>query len=161
MGFTWTRGASVLAALGLFLLMSRRKYRPILDRMTIRNDGAGLGHFGAPRRNRTHQGTDYLAAPGEPVFSPVTGTFIRTGRPYTNDPRYRLVVIHGSGLEFKLMYVDALPGLTPGTPVRAGEQIGTAQNVAAKYGPPMLNHVHVEVRRIAGADLIDPGTMFA
>jgi hypothetical protein len=37
--------------------------------------------------------------------------------------------------------------------------IGTAQDIAAKYGTPMLNHVHVELRHIVGADLLDPAPL--
>lgn len=152
--------AFTVAAIILSALIMRRRYASPVKPLALRNDAAGLGHFGAPRGSRTHQGIDYLTEPGQSVFSPVTGRFIRTGRPYATDARYSLAVIHGGGLEFKLMYVEPLPGLTPGTPVRAGQKIGTAQNVTAKYGGPMRNHLHLEVRRIAGAELLDPGTLF-
>lgn len=139
------------------LLTMRRRIAGILPRQVMRNDAAGLGHFGAPRGRRTHQGLDLLTTPGEAVHSPVAGRFIRAGYPYANDRRYRLAVIHGNdGREWKLMYVDPLPTLTPGTQISAGQRIGTSQDVAAKYGPPMQPHVHVEVRTIVGAALLDP-----
>jgi murein DD-endopeptidase MepM/ murein hydrolase activator NlpD len=145
----------------IYYLLSARRISRILSHQVMRNDAAGLGHFGAPRGSRTHQGLDLLAVTGEEVRSPVTGRFIRTGRPYANDSRYRLAVIHGNGQEWKLMYIDPLPDLLPGTPVKAGQVIGTAQNVAAKYGGPMRNHIHIEVRRIVGAELMDPARLLS
>ena len=150
---------AALAALVIFAAMNARRSYQILNRQVVRNDPAGLGHFGAPRGNRTHQGLDLVAVPGTPVYSPVTGKFVRAGRPYANDNRYQLVVIHGQGKEFKLMYVEPLPTLKPGDTVRYGKQVGTAQDIAAKYGQGMLNHIHVEVRTIVGADLLDPAPL--
>jgi murein DD-endopeptidase MepM/ murein hydrolase activator NlpD len=150
------RSAVPIIIIALLLLM-RRRLAGILASQVMRNDAAGLGHFGAPRGRRTHQGLDLLTTPGEPVYSPVAGRFIRAGYPYASDRRYRLAVIHGTdGREWKFMYVEPLPTLTPGAQVRAGQQIGTSQDVAAKYGPPMQPHVHVEVRTIVGAALLDP-----
>lgn len=149
-----------ILALGLALLLMRRRLAQVLAVQRMRNDAAGLGHFGAPRGRRTHQGLDLLTTPGEPVHSPVNGRFIRTGRPYADDGRYGLVVLNGDdGREWKLMYVQADQGLRPGAAVRKGQRIGTSQDVAAKYGPPMQPHIHVEVRTIVGAALLDPAAL--
>lgn len=150
------RNLAAIAILATLAAVTTRRAIRILSNQAIRNDAAGQGHFGARRGSRTHQGLDLLATPGEPVMAPVTGTFIRSGRPYANDSRYRLAVIHGQGQEWKLMYVEPLATLKPGDRVKAGQVIGTAQDIAAKYGPPMLNHVHVELRTIVGAELQDP-----
>jgi len=151
-----TRNLGAIAIIAIIATLTMRRAIRVLRKQAIRNDAAGQGHFGARRGNRTHQGLDLLATPGEPVLAPVAGTFIRSGYPYASDRRYRLAVIHGNGQEWKLMYVEPLATLKPGDRVKAGQVIGTAQDVAAKYGPPMLNHVHVELRTIVGADLQDP-----
>jgi hypothetical protein len=92
-----------------------------------------------------HRGLDLIAEPGEIVFSPIDGTIDREAIPYANDPRYRGVVITGTGdwqgYEVKLFYVD---GLFSG-PVQAGSIIGRAQDLRAKYSG-ITNHIHVEVR---------------
>ena len=62
------------------------------------------------------------------------------------DSRYRGVVINGTGewkgFEVKVFYVE---GSFSG-PVRVGDIVGQAQNVARKY-PGITNHVHLEVRK--------------
>ena len=150
-GAIWA-GAVILVA----VLTKRSRWANMVATQAMRNDPAGLGHFGAPRGMRLHQGLDLRVQPGEPVFSPVDGRFVRAGYPYRNDSRYRLAVLNGEGYEVKAMYVDPDPSLKPGDPVKRGQRIGTAQDVAAKYGGQLLPHVHVEVRRIVGAHLLDP-----
>lgn len=153
------RNLTAIAIIAIIAAMTMRRAIRILATHAIRNDAAGQGHFGARRGKRTHQGLDLLATAGEPVMAPVAGTFIRSGRPYANDSRYRLAVIHGGGKEWKLMYVDQLPTLKPGDRVKAGQVIGTAQDIVAKYGAPMRNHIHVEVRTIVGDQLLDPAAL--
>lgn len=150
-------GAKLFGALILVAMtLKRNRWANMVAVQRMRNDAAGKGHFGAPRGMRLHQGLDLEVEPGEPVFSPVDGRFIRAGYPYANDRTYRLAVLNGEGYEVKAMYVDPDPSLRPGDPVRKGQRIGTAQDVAAKYGGPMKPHVHVEVRKIVGAHLMDP-----
>lgn len=137
-------------------MLTRKAFANVLAVQRMRNDAAGSGHFGAPRGNRIHQGLDLLVEPGQEVLSPVTGRFIRQGWPYANDRRFHLVVLNGEGYEVKLLYVKPIEGLVPGTPVHRGQVVGMAEDVASKYGGSMLPHVHVEVRRIVGAHLLDP-----
>lgn len=153
------RGAVLIAILGALLLMGRRTLGKILDRQVMRRDALGNGAFGARRRAHTHQGLDLVARRGEPVYSPVDGTFVRRGKPYANDDRFSLVVLNGEGLEVKLMYVAPKDGLRPGDPVKRGEVIGTAQAVSDKYGDDMTDHVHVELRRVVGAHLLNPAPL--
>lgn len=138
--------------------MARKRFAQVLDVQVIRNDTMGLGHFGAPRRNRTHQGLDLVVEPGQPVRSPIAGRFIRTGRPYPDGP-FRLVVVQGEGWDVRLMYVDPDPALVPGAPVKRGQVLGTAQDVRQRYGQAMKPHVHIEVRRVVGAQLLDPAPL--
>lgn len=122
----------------------------------VRIDPSGNGHFGSRRTDHTHQGTDLLVTLGELVFSPVDGRVVRFGFPYAGDPSYRLIELEGDGLLVKLMYVLPLVGLKPGDPVSNGQAVGYAQAVSLKYGAPMRDHIHVEVRRVVGAELVNP-----
>lgn len=131
----------------------------VLRRQRIRRDGSGDGDFGADRGDHIHEGVDLLASPGETVYSPVDGRFVRVGYPYRDDHSFKEVVIDGEGYEVKLMYVLPYAGLSPGDPVRRGDVVGFAQDVVERYGPPMLAHVHVEVRSDA-LGLLDPAGVF-
>ena len=107
-------------------------------------DSFGSGRFRAPRGNRLHKGLDFLAAAGDPVVSPTDGTVRRIGICYSDDPRYRLVEIDASDALVRVFYVD--PTVAPGDEIAAGDLIGSAQDVAARYENGMKNHVHLEVR---------------
>lgn len=147
-----------IAIFGALLLSGRRMLGKVLDRQVMRRDAHGSGAFGARRRAHTHQGLDLVAKKGAPVYSPVDGTFVRKGRPYANDERFSLIVLNGEGFEVKLMYVEPVT-LSPGDSVKRGQVVGHAQAVSDKHGDGMLDHVHVELRRTVGAELVNPATM--
>lgn len=117
----------------------------INDSPTRQLDAHGSGQFGASRGARRHQGLDIVARAGEQVKSPIDGDVMREALPYPADPRYRGVVIRGTGkfagYEVKMFYVE---GLFCGQ-VKAGQVVGSAQNLGDKY-PGITNHVHLEVR---------------
>ena len=123
-------------------------------------DRYGSGKFGVSRDGgkRSHQGLDLVAFPGEKVLSPIEGIVVREARPYRDDPKYGGLVISGTGdwkgFEVKMFYVQ---GIKMGR-VRAGEVVGTAQDLGKKY-PGITNHVHMEVR-LHGL-VISPASMFA
>jgi murein DD-endopeptidase MepM/ murein hydrolase activator NlpD len=127
-----------------------------------RNDVRGIdlygsGSFGAQRDHgkRKHEGTDYIAAPGSAVRSPLSGKVIATGAAYGNDPYLRFVEIADPvrKIRARLFYVQ--PGVRVGKRVEAGDIIGAAQSLDRRY-PLITNHVHVEIRDARGAYL-DPG----
>jgi hypothetical protein len=74
----------------------------------------------------------------------VAGIVTRLGWCYVNEP-YRLVEIlsHQGAFLWRFLYVD--PDVAAGDVVGSGQVIGHAQDIAAKYGGGMINHVHVEV----------------
>jgi murein DD-endopeptidase MepM/ murein hydrolase activator NlpD len=128
--------------------------------MELREDAAGSGRFGARRGHRTHQGIDLLADPGEPLFAPASGIFVRAAQPYRGDRRFSGIVLNVEGYELKIFYAKPR-SFRRGAEIEAGELIGYAQDIAAKYAPgPMRNHIHIEVRRIVGAELYDPSIFF-
>lgn len=109
-------------------------------------DAWGEGHFGAGRGDRKHKGVDYLATPGERVACPVDGFIRRIGRCYGDTPEYKLVEINTGPAWVRVLYVD--PEVMPGDEVFAGDTLGYAQDIAARYSATMSNHVHLEVRLI-------------
>lgn len=125
------------------------------------SDEWGAGHFGAPRGSRKHTGHDVLVPPGAIVLSPVSGRIRRFGFPYADDSRFRLIVIDAEdGHRWRLFYVRPLAGTKPGEEIEAGEIVGIAQDLSAKFGRsaergPMPNHVHLEVMTPTGRK-VDP-----
>ena len=108
-------------------------------------DYYGSGQFHASRGRRLHNGLDLVSRPNEFVKSPIKGVLTREANPYRDDPRFKGVLIKGTGefdgIEVKLFYVM---GLKCGN-VEQGEVIGTAQDLSIKY-PGITNHIHMEVK---------------
>lgn len=155
----WVLPAGLAA---LALILGRTMLANVLQFQRIRVDADGDGHFGSRRDGHTHQGVDIVAVPGEFVQSPVAGRVVRVTHPYPGDPNYTGIVLQGEGMEVKLFYVFPLRGLAIGAEVERGEPIGLAQDVTVKYGgAPMLPHIHVELRRSVGGDLLNPEHLFA
>jgi len=107
-------------------------------------DEWGSGAFGASRDGgvRRHAGTDFVATPDQVVTAPCGGVVTRRVRCYADTPRWQgLEIDAGWGL-VKLLYVE--PRVAPGVRVSAGEPIGVAQDLRARY-PGITPHVHLEV----------------
>jgi murein DD-endopeptidase MepM/ murein hydrolase activator NlpD len=122
-------------------------FAPIVTPLSIRSDTSGDGRFQASRSNgaRAHDGVDLLILrEGQPIFAPFDALVVRKTYPYKTDLRWEgLLLRRGDGLEVKVFYMT--PSVSPGTIVKAGQQIGTAQSIKKKYGGSMLDHAHVEV----------------
>ena len=111
----------------------------------IRNDSKGQGHYGASRGHRTHPGTDYkLKWSSQPVVAPIDGLVSRRVYAYADDPQWQGLEIVGKRMTVKLLYVNIDEELI-GSWVKAGDVIGTAQDISKRYGPDMIPHVHVEI----------------
>lgn len=152
------RGASIwwgLAALAALSFIGRKPLGWLFSRMVVRVDPSGDGHFGAVRHGHAHEGVDVLAVPGTWVSSPVDGIYVGKGLVYSGDPRFQVVKLKGDGYLVELMYVRPFDFMRPGDPVVRGQSCGVVQDIVEKYGPPMLAHVHVEVRTLDG-ELVDP-----
>ncbi|MGB0670907.1 MAG: peptidoglycan DD-metalloendopeptidase family protein [Rhodospirillales bacterium] len=128
---------------------------PLTDMKVRDRDAFGSGHFGASRDGgkRRHQGIDLIVQPGEPVFSPASGIYLRPARPYAKDKRYSGMVIQADdGAEVKMFYLAPLDELDRGVRLRAGlTLIGHAQDISARYPDrgrgPMTPHIHLQIRR--------------
>lgn len=121
----------------------------IVPMPAIRNDDAGLGHYGAPRNGHVHNGVDILVVPGNTVRSPIDGMVTRVAYPYANDFNWKGVEIQGTGnwenYKVKMFYLTPDIALI-GQPVIRGQAIGVAQKISDRYpGQNMQDHVHVEV----------------
>ena len=122
--------------------------------LEVRNDPAGLGHYGAPRGSKSHRGVDYACQVERPVLSPVSGPVTRIGWCYPNSV-YRYVEVTNRGLRHRFFYVQPSVGLDDF--IEQGDPIGVAQDITIRYPDQgMTPHIHYEVKD--GADEYrDPG----
>lgn len=132
------------AATILYFMTTKTAFAKPTSKFVLRGqDSHGSGAFGAPRTHGTHQGEDYLIAPGETVFAPMSGIVTRYPFPYKGDLIFTGIEIKNDLYDMKIFYLKA--SVKIGTIVQAGQPIGTAQNIAGKYSPGMGNHIHIEV----------------
>ncbi len=110
-------------------------------------DDFGSGAFGASRDGgkREHEGVDYVVAPGATVRSPIAGEVARLGYAYRGVGGFRVVEIVNSETKIKARVFYVAPNVGVGDEVVAGQEIGIAQDLNARY-PGITNHVHVELR---------------
>lgn len=127
---------------------------PPLPRIQARRDPAGGWSHGASRDGgaREHDGVDLLAEPGTPVRSPINGTVRRIN--FTTSGMATITLRNDDGQEIKFLYVAPVDGrggqlLVPGAAVRAGQIIGTVEDLGEGYEDArtgrMKNHVHMRV----------------
>ena len=127
---------------------------PPLPRIQARRDAAGGWWHGASRDGgtRQHNGVDLLAKPGTPVRSPIDGTVYRIN--YTASGMATITLRNGDGQEVKFFYVAPMDGqgrqlLEPGITVRAGQIIGSVEDLGEGYEDArtgrMKNHVHMRI----------------
>ena len=136
---------------------SMNKLSPIKVNQKLREcDPLGCGYFGAPRGSRTHKGIDIITVKGEPIQSPISGEVKRYAYPYANDSSYKGIVIQNKDYYVKMFYLE--PTIEIGEFVIEGDVIGLSQDISAKHGSAMQNHVHVEIYR--NGSLIDPTRLF-
>lgn len=116
---------------------------------TIRGcDVHGCGNFGAKRGSHIHQGEDYSASPGTSILSPICGKVTRIAYPYASDLSFKGLEIVNNEYSAKIFYIT--PSAAVGSMVTRGQVLGVAQNIAGKYSPGMVNHIHVEIRNKFG-----------
>jgi len=106
----------------------------------LREDSGGSGRFGAPRGNRKHEGYDFLCKPGQIVRAVIPGKLVRA-YPYAGDVIFAGCRIWGKDWMSKMFYFIPHEHVI-NKDVLAGEEIGIAQDISAKYGGGMKPHVH-------------------
>lgn len=113
-----------------------------------RRDDYGLGHFGASRGKRKHNGIDYACMPESKVFSPVEGEVTKLGYPYGDNPYYRYVqVTTKEGYNVRSFYVE--PYVEVGDYVSESSIIGISQSLDKRY-PGITEHIHLEIKDLQG-----------
>ncbi len=117
----------------------------------IRNDSRGLGHHGAPRGHRKHDGVDLMCEVGQDILMPVNGIITRVSMPYKDDDRWLGAYIVNPRIEIKMWYF--IPTLL-GMELKAGTVIGTAQDIGIKYDG-VTPHIHFRICKI------DPCLLFS
>ena len=157
-----TYGLIAASALIIYLMTKSTKAfsAPTADNKLRGCDPKGCGHFGASRGSRKHSGIDFKINAGDKVFAPIGGQVTRHPFPYADDLNYKGIEIVNADYKVKMFYLT--PTVPVNTIVKAGQSIGIAQNISAKHGAAMTNHVHFEVYKKNGSAwvLIDPSEMF-
>jgi murein DD-endopeptidase MepM/ murein hydrolase activator NlpD len=120
----------------------------------IRSDPGGDGHFGASRGNRKHEGLDFLCAPGQIVRAVIPGKLV-SAYPYAGDVIFAGCRLWGKDFMAKMFYFIPHKHLI-NEDVLAGEEIGIAQDISAKYGGGMLPHLHVGLYKLNPTLLVNP-----
>ena len=123
---------------------------PTKDCLLRNEDPRGNGWYGAKRGDNKHKGVDVVTEPGQEIFSPITGKFVRYGKVYVQTDDFDLVVLKNDIYHVKLMYVKGY-SFAKGERIKAGDPIGQAQDIAAYWAHPekqdMTNHLHLEIRK--------------
>ena len=123
-------------------------------------DAYGEGRFHAARDGgeRTHEGVDYIATPGQTVVAPISGYVSKIGFAYADDETLRFVEIENPALHLtaRVFYVD--PDVAVGDAVAVGRPIGHAHSLQRRYPQGITDPVHLEIaergRKVDAATLI-------
>jgi len=132
--------------------------------MGIRNDTGGLGHYGAPRGNRSHKGLDFKTNKGQDIVSLLHGK-ARNFRGST-DPHKPMLQItpNANSLGIKrieILYVNKLHGVIDYKWYEmkgATTVLGTAADLSNWYPENVTDHVHVKFYDAKG--IVNPQSFF-
>ncbi|MDX2083786.1 MAG: M23 family metallopeptidase [Candidatus Melainabacteria bacterium] len=91
------------------------------------------------RWGRAHQGTDFSASEGSPIYSAGSGTVVYSG--WRAGYGYLVSVDHGNGVVTRYAHCSRLY-VTPGQSVGKGQMVARVGNTGHSTGP----HLHFEIR---------------
>lgn len=102
------------------------------------------------KRVRPHNGTDYYAPRGTPVYAAGAGTVIRSD--YSAANGHHVFIKHAGGIETKYLHFTKR-SVRKGQKVRQGETIGTVGSTGLATGPHLhyefvVNGVHRDPRKV-------------
>lgn len=119
---------------------------PTLSGAVRGRDVWGSGHLGTGRTNSGHRyihnGTDFIAEPGELILAPIDGVVTVARIDGSNIRRNFIQIRHADGRTAELTYVRA-EGVREGDIIARGTPIGRAIDLRPTY-PGITNHVHVQ-----------------
>lgn len=147
-GGKFANGARTAAYGYLFNYCMHNGCTPTESGNTRDRDAYGRGDFGVSRDGgaRSHEGMDFVTAPGEEIQAPIGGVVKRVLYPYAGDTQLTgIEIVNEAGQSAKIFYMSPL-SVAVGMRVDAGDVIGYAQDLHVKYNATMTNHVHVEIR---------------
>jgi murein DD-endopeptidase MepM/ murein hydrolase activator NlpD len=154
---------AIFAVLGILLLLSvaacsslyitrDRFASPLSVKLIVRNDDYGDGYFGAKRSGgRTHNGIDYLADVGTPVFAAKSGV-VEHARYKRGNGKY-VAISHLWGYKTYYCHLSAYQ-VREGQRVSAGQVIGYVGKTGNAGRRGMQPHLHFEVHK--GGQPLDP-----
>jgi murein DD-endopeptidase MepM/ murein hydrolase activator NlpD len=137
----------IISILAVITRKMKNTASSLLSSMKIRVDASGDGHFGSSRDggSRRHNGVDLLVNKGQQIFAPFDGIITKQAYPYSDDRKFTGIHLTSpTGVKMKVFYMLPTAGII-GKSVKKGDVVGTAQAISEKYGPPMQDHVHVEI----------------
>lgn len=103
--------------------------------------GACLSSAFGPRGSTMHKGVDYHNSEGGPILAAGDGVVVE--KKYRDDYGNMLLIDHGAGVYTRYAHLATFqPGLSVGSTVKAGQQIGLMGNTAS-YRIPI--HLHFEI----------------
>lgn len=117
-------------------------------------DSFGMGHYGASRGSRTHNGIDYACYTGSQIFAPISGEVSKIGYPYGDDLSFRYIQITTKCQKnVRVFYVE--PDVKIGDLVTKDKTLlGKSQKLGDRY-KEITEHIHLEVKNMQG-NFIDP-----
>ncbi|QWS32650.1 M23 family metallopeptidase [Curtobacterium aetherium] len=121
--------------------------RPVAGTIPSAGNFGGRTVTGCAACSTSHQGTDFAAASGTPVFAVMSGTVESAGvlGGYGN----QVLLRHADGTETRYGHLSVV-GVRAGQVVTVGQQIGAVGSTGVSTGP----HLHFEV--ITGGRAVDP-----
>jgi hypothetical protein len=126
----------------------------LLDRMPIRTFEEITSMYGEPRGDHTHQGVDYKAPEGTPVFSVTGGTVVRTN--WNSSYNGNCVEIDFGGYTEMFLHMNSIEdGVVPGALIEPGTKVGTVGSTGISTAP----HLHYQINGSDGYS-IDPYLYF-
>lgn len=110
----------------------------------LRNDDYGDGYFGASRNGgRRHEGIDFLAASGDPIYASKSGRVTHSA--FEKGYGQYIELFHPDGLYTRYAHLSQLL-LREGDWVKNGQVIGLAGKSGNARNAKILPHLHFEIR---------------
>ncbi|MBI3316337.1 MAG: M23 family metallopeptidase [Candidatus Omnitrophica bacterium] len=121
--------------------------------LTLRSDDYGEGHFGASRNGgRSHEGVDFRAAVGDPVWASKSGRVSFSG--VKGGYGKYIEIRHADGLLSRYAHLSEL-ALSQGHWAKKGQLIGRVGKTGNASAAAIIPHLHFEIKK--NHDPLDPG----